>query len=40
VQAEMKNTTRVLLRKYGYPVNARDTIVDNILEIIGRGSDQ
>jgi len=40
VQAEMKNTTRVLLRKYGYSVNARDTIVDNILEIIGRGSDQ
>lgn len=40
VQAEMKNATRVLLRKYGYPVNARDTIVENILEVIGRGSDQ
>jgi FRG domain/Type I restriction enzyme HindI endonuclease subunit-like, C-terminal len=40
VQAEMKNATRVLLRKYGYPVNARDTIVENILEVVGRGSDQ
>lgn len=38
-QAEMKNTTRVLLRKYGYPVNARDFIVDNILDVIGGGSD-
>ena len=40
VQAEMKNATRVLLRKYGYPVNARDIIVENILEVIGGGSDQ
>ncbi|EIZ1361793.1 FRG domain-containing protein [Vibrio vulnificus] len=40
VQAEMKNTTRVLLRKYGYPVNARDTIVENILDVVGGGSDQ
>ncbi|MGL4224082.1 MAG: FRG domain-containing protein [Vibrio sp.] len=40
VQAEMKNATRVLLRKYGYPVNARDTIVENILKVVGRGSDQ
>lgn len=40
LQAEMKNTTRVLLRKFGYPVNARDTIVHNILDVIGRGNDQ
>lgn len=40
VQAEMKNATRVLLRKYGYPLNARDTIVENILEVVGGGSDQ
>ena len=40
VQAEMKNTTRVLLRKYGYPVNARDPIVENILDVVGGGSDQ
>ncbi|HCE2446406.1 TPA: FRG domain-containing protein [Vibrio parahaemolyticus] len=40
VQAEMKNATRVLLRKYGYPVNARDTIVESILEVVGGGSDQ
>lgn len=39
VQAEMRNVTRVLLRKYGYPVNARDKIVDNILDVIGRGDD-
>lgn len=39
-KAEMKNTTRVLLRKYGYPVNARDTIVENILDVVGGGSDQ
>ncbi|MGL1040132.1 FRG domain-containing protein [Vibrio vulnificus] len=39
VQAEMKNATRVLLRKYGYPVNARDTIVENILKVVGGGSD-
>ncbi len=40
VQAEMKNTTRVLLRKFGYPVNARDSIVDNILDVIGGGNGQ
>lgn len=39
VKAEMKNATRVLLRKYGYPVNARDTIVENILKVVGGGSD-
>lgn len=40
VQARMKNTTRVLLRRYGYPVNARDTVVDNILDVMGRWADQ
>ena len=40
VQAEMKNATRVLLRKYGYPVNARDFIVENILKVIGEESGQ
>lgn len=40
MQAEMKNATRVLLRKYGYPVNARGTIVENILDVVGEGSDQ
>lgn len=39
VKAEMKNATRVLLRKYGYPVNTRDTIVENILKVVGGGSD-
>ena len=39
VKAEMKNATRVLLRKYGYPVNARDSIVENILDVVGGGSD-
>ncbi len=34
VHAEIKNTTRVLLRKYGYPVNAREVIVDKILDVI------
>lgn len=37
LQAEMKNTTRVLLRKYGYPVNARDFVIDRILEVIAEG---
>jgi len=34
LQAEMKNATRVLLRKYGYPVNARDYVIEHILEVI------
>ncbi len=38
VKAEMKNTTRVLLRKYGYPINARETIVNKILYVIGGGN--
>ena len=36
VQSEMKNTTRVLLRKHGYPVNARESVVDEILDIVVR----
>lgn len=36
VQSEMKNTTRVLLRKYGYPVNARESVVDEVLDIVVR----
>ncbi len=38
LEAEMKNTTRVLLRKYGYPVNARDFVVNNILELMARSA--
>ncbi|MES9874261.1 MAG: FRG domain-containing protein [Candidatus Sedimenticola sp. 6PFRAG7] len=34
LQAEIRSTTRVLLRKYGYPVNARDYVIDNILEVM------
>lgn len=37
LQAEIKNTTRVLLRKYGYPVNARNYVIDNILEVMKEG---
>ena len=36
IQAEMVNTTRVLLRKYGYPVNAREHITKNILNVLGK----
>lgn len=38
VQAEMKNTTRVLLRKFGYPVNARDLVINQILDVVGEGN--
>lgn len=34
VQAEMKTVTRVLLRKYGYPPNARDRVVNEILGVL------
>lgn len=40
VQAEMKNATRVLLRKFGYPAKARDAVVNNLLDVIGGGNDQ
>lgn len=33
IQAEIRNTTRVLLRKYGYPVAARDYIIKNVLDV-------
>ncbi|MCG7936725.1 MAG: FRG domain-containing protein [Candidatus Thiodiazotropha taylori] len=38
LQAEIKNTTRVLLRKFGYPVNARDYVIDNILDVMAAGT--
>ncbi|MCW4211440.1 MAG: FRG domain-containing protein [Candidatus Thiodiazotropha lotti] len=38
LQAEIKNKTRVLLRKYGYPVNARDFVIGNILDVMAEGS--
>jgi len=38
LQAEMKNSTRVLLRKYGYPVNARDVVINNILAVMAEGN--
>lgn len=31
LQAQMKNKTRVILRKNGYPENARQQVIDNIL---------
>ncbi|HOO52337.1 MAG TPA: DUF3387 domain-containing protein, partial [Alphaproteobacteria bacterium] len=34
LQAEIKNKTRVLLRKYGYPEDARDYVIDNIISTI------
>lgn len=34
IRAEMINRTRVLLRKYGYPVNAREYVINNILDIL------
>lgn len=33
IQAVIRNTTRVLLRKYGYPVNARDYVIKNVLDV-------
>ncbi len=33
IQAEIRNTTRVLLRKYGYPVDARDYVIRNVLDV-------
>lgn len=33
LQAEIRSTTRVLLRKYGYPVNAREYIIENVLDV-------
>lgn len=37
VRSEMKNATRVLLRRYGYPVNGRERVVENILDVISKG---
>jgi len=33
LQAEMKNKTRVILRRYGYPESAREHVVENILNV-------
>lgn len=40
VKAEMTNTTRVLLRKFGYPVTARDAIVAGIFDAIAGETEQ
>ncbi|WP_369983836.1 FRG domain-containing protein [Thalassolituus sp.] len=40
VKAEMTNTTRVLLRKFGYPVTARDAIVAGIFDAIAGEAEQ
>ena len=32
IQAKLRNVARVILRKYGYPVTARDQVVDKILD--------
>ena len=34
IRAEMINTTRVLLRKYGYPVKAREYVINNIINVL------
>ena len=39
LQAEMRNKTRVLLRKYGYPDAAREYIIENILLINAEGGE-
>ncbi len=36
IKAEMTNTTRVLLRKFGYPVNAREAVVSHIVEVMAK----
>lgn len=33
IQAKIRNATRVLLRKYGYPVDARDYVIKNVLDV-------
>ena len=33
VQAQMRTAIRVLLRKYGYPPNVRDTVVEQVLAL-------
>jgi len=34
IQAEIRNVTRVLLRKYGYPAGARDYVVEKVLDVV------
>ncbi len=36
LQARMKTQTRVLLRKYGYPSEARDQVIKNIIDVLSR----
>ena len=33
VQAQMRTAIRVLLRKYGYPPNVRDAVVEQVLSL-------
>lgn len=40
VQAHLRNLIRIILRKYGYPVAPRETVVDAILKLeLGAGGD-
>lgn len=34
IQAQMRTAIRVLLRKYGYPPNVRETVVEHILDLV------
>lgn len=34
VQAQMRTSIRVLLRKYGYPPNVRDVVVERVLDLV------
>lgn len=36
IKSEMTNTTRVLLRKYGYPLNAREAVVSQIVDVMAK----
>ena len=38
LQARIKTQTRVLLRKYGYPINARNKVIENIIDVLSRGA--
>jgi hypothetical protein len=36
-QAKLRNTARVILRKYGYPANAREDVVNQIIAALAQG---
>ncbi|MEB1550630.1 FRG domain-containing protein [Xanthomonas campestris pv. campestris] len=36
IQAHMRTSIRVLLRKYGYPLNVREMVVERILDLVNR----